>query len=377
MKPPLALFADKPLTNAGGKMHDGVRNKLAGMAEAFDELEAQMSDPEIIADNQRYTGILRKRGAMTKLVGMYRKYVKIEQQIADAGEMIESGDDRELAAMAREEMESLEEAIEKLDREILEAVATQDEDASRNVIVEIRAGTGGDEAAIFVGDLFRMYSRYAEEHNWKIETMNAAESDMGGFKEVIFGIQGTDVYKYMRFESGTHRVQRVPKTETQGRIHTSACTVAVLPEAEEVEVNINKSDLDISYAHSSGPGGQHVNKTQSAVRIIHKPTGLQVFCQDEKSQHKNKAQAMRVLSSRLYDFLKQQRDAERSQQRRGQIGSGDRSERIRTYNYPQNRITDHRINLTLYDLEGIMEGQMGKLTGPLIQHQKEERLKAL
>ena len=358
-------------------MHDGVRNKLAGMAADFDELEAQMSDPEIITDNQRYTGILRKRGSMVKLVEMYRRYVDIERQITEANEMIESGGDKELAEMAREELETLNADIDKLDREILEAVATQDEDASRNVIVEIRAGTGGDEAAIFTGDLFRMYSRYAEEHGWKIEMMNAAESDMGGFKEVIFGIQGTDVYKFMRFESGTHRVQRVPKTETQGRIHTSACTVAVLPEAEEVEVDINKSDLEITYAHSSGPGGQHVNKTQSAVRIIHKPTGLQVFCQDEKSQHKNKARAMRVLSSRLYEHLKQQRDAERSQQRRGQIGSGDRSERIRTYNYPQNRVTDHRINLTVYDLEGIMEGQMSKLTEPLIQHQKEERLKAL
>ncbi len=358
-------------------MHDGVRKKLADMAVQFDDLEAQMVDPEVIADNQRYTGILRQRGALVKLVGMYRRYLEIEDQISQAKEMLAEGGDRELVELAHEELTTLKEALEKLDTEILEAVATQDEDASRNVIVEIRAGTGGDEAAIFAGDLFRMYSRYAETRGWQIEVMNAAESDMGGFKEVVFGIQGADIYKHMRFESGTHRVQRVPKTETQGRIHTSACTVAVLPEAEEVEVDINKSDLDITYCHSSGPGGQHVNKTQSAVRIIHKPTGLQVYCQDEKSQHKNKASAMRVLSSRLYEHIKRQRDAERGQLRRGQIGSGDRSERIRTYNYPQNRITDHRINLTLYDLEGIMEGLMGKLIEPLIQHRKEECLKAL
>ncbi len=358
-------------------MHDGVRKKLEEMAARFDEMEAQMSDPEVIADNPRYRRVIRERGALARVVKKYRELLEIEKQIIGAKEILEETSDGEMAELARQELDTLAADCAATDAEILEIVATQDEDESRNVIVEIRAGTGGDEAAIFAGDIFRMYARYAEKRGWRLEVLGAPESDMGGFKEAIFGLQGKEVYKYMRFESGTHRVQRVPKTETQGRIHTSACTVAVLPEAEEVEVDIDKNDLEITFCHSSGPGGQHVNKTQSAVRIIHKPTGLQVYCQDEKSQHKNKARAMRILSSRLYDHIKMQHDAERGAMRRGQIGSGDRSERIRTYNYPQNRVTDHRINLTLYKLEGIMEGDMDEIIEALVQHHKEECLKSL
>ena len=366
------------LSNRVTIMHDGVRKKLDEMSRRFDEIEAQMSDPEFIADRPRYMACVRERGGLVKTVGKYRKLLDVEKQIAEAKQMMEeNGEDKELVQLAREELVSLEEEQSRKTAEIIELVATHDEDSSRNVIVEIRAGTGGEEAALFAANLMRMYLRYAEKRGWRSEVMNASESGMGGYKEVTFGLEGENVYGHMHFESGTHRVQRVPKTETQGRIHTSACTVAVLPEAEEVEINISRNDIEIECCHSSGPGGQHVNKTQSAVRITHISTGIMVYCQDEKSQHKNKASAMRVLRSRLYDHTKRQLDEERGRMRRSQIGSGDRSERIRTYNFPQNRVTDHRINLTLYDLGGIMEGNMDRVIDALVQHHKEESLKSL
>ncbi len=366
------------LSNRGLNMLDGVRKKLDEMSRRYNDLEAQMSDPEFIADRPRYMACVRERGALVKTVGKYRELLDVEKRISETNQVLEeNGEDRELVQLAREELASLEEEQARKTEEILERVATHDEDSSRNVIVEIRAGTGGEEAALFAADLMRMYLRYAEKRGWRSEVMSTSESGLGGCKEVTFGLEGENVYRYMRFESGTHRVQRVPKTEAQGRIHTSACTVAVLPEAEEVEVNIDRNDLEIAFCHSSGPGGQHVNKTQSAVRITHTPTGIMVYCQDEKSQHKNKASAMRVLRSRLYEHAKRQRDEERGRMRRSQIGSGDRSERIRTYDIPQNRVTDHRINLTLYDLSGIMEGNVDRVIEALVQHHKEECLKSL
>jgi len=339
----------------------------------LEELDRMMSDPEVIGKDPRYPSYIRERGSLAKIVGLYRKYVETRKREEEAKEIIEAKDaDKELVGMAREELAELRKASDETWNRIGELLATTDEDSNRNVIMEIRAGTGGQEAALFAGDLLRMYLRYAERENWKTEIISISRSDLGGVKEVVFRVAGEEVYRHLRFESGTHRVQRVPETEAQGRIHTSAVTVAVLPEAEEVEVDIKKEDIRIDLFNASGPGGQHVNKTQSAVRITHLPTGLVVSCQDEKSQHRNKASAMQVLATRLYDLLKQRQDSARGKERRAQIGSGDRSERIRTYNFPQNRLTDHRIGLTLYDLDNIMEGRLDAMVAGLEESLREK-----
>jgi peptide chain release factor 1 len=347
--------------------------QLEEMNRRFEELDRLMEDPEVISKDPRYPAYVRERGSLVKMVSLYRKYLGAQKKVAEARAIIEEKDqDRELVQMAREELAELRKTSEETWNKMEDMLATTDEDSNRNVIMEIRAGTGGDEAGLFAGNLMRMYLRYAERQNWKTEIISVSRSDLGGVKEVIFRVEGDEVYRRLRFESGTHRVQRVPETEAQGRIHTSACTVAVLPEAEEVEVNINKEDLRIDLFNASGPGGQHVNKTQSAVRITHLPTGLVVSCQDEKSQHRNKTSAMQVLATRLYDLLKHKQESERGQARRAQIGSGDRSERIRTYNFPQNRLTDHRIGLTLYDLNNIIEGKLDEMIRALEESLREK-----
>ena len=336
-----------------------ILKKLEEMNERFKELDRLISEPEVITNDPRYPSYIRERGSLAKVVELYRRYLDARKKMKQAQDLLdEKEQDEELAQLAQEEVAEGRKTVEEIWTRIEELLATTDEDSNRNVILEIRAGTGGQEAALFAGDLLRMYLRYAENRGWKTEIVSISRSELGGVKEVVCRIEGDEVYRHLRFESGTHRVQRVPETEAQGRIHTSACTVAVLPEAEEVEVNIQKEDLRIDLYNASGPGGQHVNKTQSAVRITHIPTGLVVQCQDEKSQHRNKTRAMSVLATRLYDLLKRQQEQKRGQARRSQIGSGDRSERIRTYNFPQNRLTDHRIGLTLYDLSNIIAGQM-------------------
>ena len=350
---------------------------LERMSQRFDELESQIVVPEVIADQGLYTSYLKERGGLKAKVEAYRDYRRVERELEGARSELESLEDPEERELFESEVSSLEEAIESGYQKLRELFVTDDEDANRDVIMEIRAGTGGDEAALFAGDLLDMYSRYAERMHWKVEILEAAPGSVGGFKEITLNLKGEGVFKHMRYESGGHRVQRVPETETQGRIHTSAATVAVLPEADEVEVNIKDDDLKIDTYRSSGPGGQSVNKTSSAIRITHEPSGLVVSCQDEKSQHKNKAKALRILASRLYELEARAREEERSSTRKALIGSGDRSQRIRTYNYPQNRITDHRINLSLYCLDRAMQGELDDLVTPLMEHDKELKLKIL
>ena len=354
-----------------------LRAKLDGLNRRHDELESQMQDPAVIGNPTEYQAVLKEAGRVSKVVQLYRSYCDAETQAGDARALIESESDPEMLEFAKEELATATEASGKLGEEVLDLLLTQDEDSDRNAIVEIRAGAGGDEAALFADDLFRMYGRYAEKKGWKLEVMEASPTDMGGFKDVVFSLSGDDVYRQMRYESGGHRVQRVPKTESQGRIHTSAVTVAVLPEAEEVDVDINPNDLRIDTFRSSGPGGQSVNKTSSAVRITHEPSGTVVSCQDEKSQHKNKAKAMRILRARIYDTIAGKRDAERAKERKTQIGSGDRSQRIRTYNFPQNRMTDHRINLNIYNLDNVMLGDLDELFSQMFACEREQRLQEL
>ena len=350
---------------------------LEKLSKRFDELEAQISDPVIAADHLVFTPILKERRSLERKVGSYRRYVELQtyrdQLVADVAD---ESDPEMLELMKVEIAEKEADLVTQLDQ-CRELFVTDDEDSARNAIVEVRAGTGGDEAALFAGDLLRMYSLYAEAKGWKVEMMEAQPGTVGGFKEVVVNISGDDVFKHLRFESGGHRVQRVPETETAGRIHTSAATVAVLPEVDAVEVDIDEQDLKVDTFRSSGPGGQHANKTSSAIRLTHMPTGIVVSCQDEKSQHKNRAQALRILASRLYEIEKARRDAERSSKRRAQIGSGDRSQRIRTYNFPQNRLTDHRVNLSLYALERIMSGELDEVVQRLWEFDKEQKLEDL
>ena len=333
-------------------------DKLQALEDYYVGIEARLSDPETIANNPVFTRLVKEHGTLTRTVEAYRRLKKNEQALAGAREILESGDE-ELADMARSEVEELTEKADEAFDEMVRLFATTDKEASRNVIMEIRAGTGGEEAALFAADLFGMYRHYAERQGWTVEVMDVSPSEMGGYREIILSIIGTDVFRKLRYEGGGHRVQRVPETETQGRIHTSACTVAVLPEAEEVEVDLKMEDVKMDFYRASGPGGQKVNKTSSAVRLTHIPTGIVVAIQDEKSQHKNRAKALKILRSRLYDHFKTMADKERQTARQSMIGSGDRNERIRTYNFPQNRLTDHRINLTLYNLDRIIIGGHG------------------
>ncbi len=351
---------------------------LAPFQRRLDELGAQMAEPSFYANPRRAADVTREHQKLGQLVADYQAYARLQREIGEAqvlgGDSAADADLRELAAA---ELPELERRRNSLRETVLLAMIPPDPTDSRNTVMEIRAGTGGDEASLFAAELFRMYSKYADNRGWKIQPMSSSMSERGGFKEVIFLISGSDVYKQLKFESGVHRVQRVPVTEASGRIHTSTVTVAVLPEAEEVDVQIDPQDLDITVQRASGPGGQGVNTTDSAVRIIHKPTGMIVFCADERSQLKNKARAMTVLRSRLLKRREDEEHAKYAATRRSQIGSGDRSERIRTYNFPQNRLTDHRVGLTLYSLPQVMEGNIEPIITALQQADYEEKLAAL
>ncbi|MEK7360131.1 MAG: peptide chain release factor 1, partial [Planctomycetota bacterium] len=356
-------------------MNEKLLKKLEQMYTRYNELEKLLSDPEVISDTSRYTAYIKEHGSLSKMAGKYLQLSEIISRKKETEGLLAQEEDKEMAKMARDELGLLVKQEEDLFDEIKGLFVTEDTVSSKNVIAEIRAGTGGGEAAIFAADLFRMYTRYAENQGWKVELFDSSETDLGGFKEVTFSIEGRNVYQKLRFESGTHRVQRVPRTEASGRVHTSTATVAILPEIEEVEFDINPNDLLVDTFRASGPGGQKVNKTSSAVRITHVPTGLVVKCLDEKSQHKNRAKAMRILRTRMYEMFEGQKRDERDQIRRGQIGTGDRSEKIRTYNYSQNRVTDHRINFSVHNLEQVMMGLLDDIVNALLNYYKEEQLK--
>lgn len=348
-----------------------VREELESKLKRFEQLEAMMSSPEVMADSNKMAAVAREHGSLVKLASKIRTYKKLTADIGGLVEMTQSADVDE-RQMAEEEMQTLRTQREELWNELLE-MTVGGEDANRSrCVMEIRAGTGGEEAALFARDLYQMYTHYADNRGWKYEVMDMSVSERGGFKEVIFGMEGEGVYRELQFESGGHRVQRVPETETQGRVHTSAATVAVLAEPEDVEVDLKKDDYRIDKFCASGPGGQHVNKTESAIRLTHFETGIVVQCQDEKSQLKNLAKALRVLKSRIYDFRRQQELQRLADTRKSLIGSGDRSQRIRTYNFPQNRLTDHRINLTLYKLDQIVAGDMAPVSRALLEYERDQ-----
>ncbi len=351
-------------------MHD----KLQRLQSRFSELETAVQDPDIIRDQKKYRDIMREHAHLSALMEEYARYCETEKAIGETQELIHETDDPDMKSMAKEELHDLELQFEVSEKQIKVLLIPPDPLEEKNIIMEIRGGTGGEEAALFAADLYRMYVRYAEKKNWKYEVLSVNETGLGGYKEITFSISGKYVYGSLRYESGVHRVQRVPETEGSGRIHTSAVTVAVLPEAEETEIDIKHDDLRIDVMRAGGPGGQCVNTTDSAVRITHLPTGLVVICQDEKSQIKNKAKAMRVLRSRLFDLEEEKKASERAANRKSQVGTGDRSERIRTYNFPQNRVTDHRINLTLYKLDLVMQGEIGELIEALYIAAREEQL---
>ncbi len=349
--------------------------KLAFIEEKYEELSQKISDPEIIADQNQWRKLCKESSDITPIVEKYREYKEAVKAINEAKEMLQDNPEKDFEEMLLSEIDENNEKISVIEEELKILLLPKDPNDEKNVIVEIRGGTGGDEAALFAGSLFRMYSMYAENKNWKIDIMNSNATELGGYKEITFTVEGQGAYSRLKYESGVHRVQRVPETESGGRIHTSAATVAVLPEVEEVELDINPNDLRIDVFRAGGPGGQCVNTTDSAVRITHIPTGLVVSCQDEKSQHKNKDKALKVLRSRLYEHMEAQRNDAISKERKSQVGSGDRSERIRTYNFPQGRVSDHRINLTLYKIESIMNGEIDEIIDALITHFQSERLK--
>jgi peptide chain release factor 1 len=356
-------------------MKESLERKLAGLSERLEELNRLLSSETATADMDNYRKLSREHADITPVVEHYRAYLKIEADMAAAREML---NDPEMRDFAEDEIASGKQKLEESELELQKLLLPKDPNDERNIFLEIRAGTGGDESALFAGDLFRMYSRYAERQRWKVEVVSANESELGGYREIIARIDGFGAYSKLKFESGGHRVQRVPETETQGRIHTSACTVAIMPEADEIaDVELNPADLRIDTFRASGAGGQHINKTDSAVRITHLPTGIVAECQDGRSQHSNKASAMRVLAARIKDVQVREQQSKEAATRKSLVGSGDRSERIRTYNFPQGRVTDHRINLTLYKIDFIMDGDLDELIGALSTEHQAEQLATL
>jgi len=349
--------------------------KLQALEDKYNELSEKLSDQNVISDPAAYRKYAKAHADLTEIVQAYQQYKTVLQEIADSKAMLEDDLDKEMEELVREELDRLKEEKESLETRLKILLLPKDPNDEKNVIFEIRAGTGGEEAALFAGDLYRMYSRYAERMRWKVEVMSASPTDIGGFKEIIFLVEGKGAYSRLKYESGVHRVQRIPTTESGGRIHTSTSTVAVLPEAEEVDVEINPNDLQIDVFRSSGPGGQSVNTTDSAVRVTHLPTGMVVTCEDEKSQLKNKEKAIKILRARLLNQMQEKQRAEIAESRKSQIGTGDRSERIRTYNFPQGRVTDHRIGLTLYKLDAILDGDLDEIIETLITTDQAEQLK--
>ena len=349
-----------------------MRKQLDEKLARFNELERSLHDPEVLTNPARMSAILREHGSLAKLATRYRRFRQISQQILEARELAEESADPELRELAESELEQLRREREELWDELLALTVGGDDAERTRCIMEIRAGTGGEEAALFARDLFEMYRRYAEQKGWKLEILEMNPTELGGFKEISFGLEGEEVFRRMQYESGGHRVQRVPETEAKGRIHTSLATVAVLREPDDIEIELKPEDYRRDTYHASGPGGQHVNKTSSAIRLTHYETGIVVQCQDEKSQHKNFAKALRVLKSRIYEHYQRTKDAQRAQERRTLIGSGDRSQKIRTYNFPENRVTDHRINLTLYQLGNILAGNLDPLIEAILDHERTE-----
>ncbi len=358
-------------------MKESLLNKLEALCARHEEIAGLLAEIEVINDQDRFRNLSMEYAQLEDVVKNFTAFKQAQHAFESAHEML-SEDDAELRELAAEEITDSESKIELLEVELQKLLLPRDPNDSANVFLEIRAGTGGDEAALFAGDLFRMYSRYAETRKWQLEVLNSSEGEHGGYKEIIARIVGNGAYSELKFESGAHRVQRVPETESQGRVHTSAATVAIIPESEEVQmIEINPSDLRVDTFRASGAGGQHVNKTDSAIRLTHIPTGTVVECQDERSQHKNRARAMSLLQARIYDAEKQKQDAEQAAERKSLVGGGDRSERIRTYNFPQGRLTDHRINLTLYKLDDIMQGNLGQVVDPLMHEYQAEQLASL
>ena len=352
-------------------------DKLEALVARNKEIETLIADPEVMKDRAGYTLLLQEHSRLQDIVNEYSAYQNLANQIDEAETLVAEESDPEMLDMAKEELEELKTRFDESTANLKVLLVPKDPLDTKNIIMEIRAGTGGDEAALFAADLFRMYSRYAEQKSWKIEIMSSNEIGIGGFKEIVFSVAGKNVYEDLRYESGGHRVQRVPETESSGRIHTSAVTVAVLPEAEDTDVEIRQEDVRVDVYRSSGPGGQSVNTTDSAVRLTYLPTGLVVTCQDEKSQHKNKAKALRVLRARVFEAEEAKKNQERAEARKNQIGSGDRSERIRTYNFPQNRVTDHRINLTLYHLDEIIQGELVEVIDSLKTSAREAQMQSV
>ncbi len=349
-------------------------DKLQTAEDRYEEINHKLSDPAVISNQEEYRKLMKEHSELGEVVAKYREYKKANKDIDDAKELLEDKLDKDFRDMVQMELEEAREKLEEIKKELKILLIPKDPNDDKNVIVEIRGGAGGEEAALFAGVLFRAYTRYAERKRWKVEMLDSNATEIGGFKEVVFALEGKGAYSRLKYESGVHRVQRVPATEASGRIHTSTVTVAVLAEVEEVDVEINPADLQIDTYRASGAGGQHINKTESAIRITHIPSGIVVNCQDERSQHKNKDRAMKVLRSKLYEIAQEQQNSEVAQARKSQVGTGDRSERIRTYNYPQGRITDHRIGLTLYKIEEMLDGDLDEMIDALITTDQSEKL---